>query len=71
MLNNFTKTINFSASSTIDGQIALYMGASVRNDGEINLNQSIRDSSIYIKNRQQVEEDFEEFKGRVIGNVNG
>lgn len=74
MLNNFTKTMNFSANSTIEGEdgavyIVLYMNASIGRDGDININQSIKNHSLYVQNQTQVEKDFEEFRNEVIKNA--
>ena len=70
MLNNFTKTINLSATSDIevDGKnnVVMYMNATINVNGDVNINQSIRNKELYITNQEEVDTDFAEFKKSVM-----
>ena len=70
MLNNFTKTINLSATSDIgvDGKnsVVMYMNATINVNGDVNINQSIRNKELYITNQEEVDTDFVEFKKSVM-----
>ena len=70
MLNNFTKTTTLSASSDIevDGKnnLVMYMNATINSNGDVNINQSIRNKDLYITNQEEVDTDFVEFKKSVM-----
>ena len=73
MLNNFTKSTTLSASSDIevDGKdnIIMYMNATINANGDVNINQSIRNKDLYITNQEEVDADFAEFKTSVMAYV--
>ena len=75
MLNNFTKSINLSASSDIevDGKnnIIMYMNATITSGGDVNINQSIRNKELYVANQEIVDADFTAFKSEVMTYVEG
>ena len=70
MLNNFSKQINLSATSDIevDGKnnTVIYMNATITANGDVNINQSIRNKELYIANQETVDTDYIEFKKSVM-----
>ena len=75
MLNGLTKSINLSATSDIevDGKnnVVMYMNATINSNGDVNINQSIRNKELYIANQEVVDADFAEFKTFVMAYVEG
>ena len=73
MLNNLSKSITVSATSTIEvdskQNTVMYMNATINSTGDVNINQSIRDKVLYIINQEEVDSDFTEFKATVMGYV--
>ena len=70
MLNNFSKSINLSATSDIESEgknnVVMYMNATVSSNGDVNINQSIRNKELYIANQELVDADYVEFKKSVM-----
>ena len=70
MLNSFSKSITLSATSDIevDGKnnVVMYMNATVSSNGDVNINQSIRNKELYIANQELVDADYVEFKRSVM-----
>ena len=70
MLNNFSKSINLSATSDIESEgknnVVMYMNATVNSNGDVNINQSIRNKELYIANQELVDADYVEFKRSVM-----
>ena len=70
MLNNFSKSINLSATSDIESEgknnVVMYMNATVNSNGDVNINQSIRNKELYIANQEVVDADYVEFKRSVM-----
>ena len=75
MLNGLTKSINLSATSDIevDGKnnVVMYMSATINSNGDVNINQSIRNKELYIANQDVVDADYAEFKAAVMTYVEG
>ena len=75
MLNGLTKSINLSATSDIevDGKnnVVMYMNATINSNGDVNINQSIRNKELYIANQDVVDADYAEFKASVMTYVEG
>lgn len=73
MLNNLSKSITVSATSTIEvdnkQNTVMYMNATINSTGDVNINQSIRDKELYIANQKEVDADFAEFKNIVMSYV--
>ena len=73
MLNNLSKSITVSATSTIEvdnkQNTVMYMNATINSTGDVNINQSIRDKELYIANQKEVDTDFAEFKNTVMSYV--
>ena len=73
MLNNFSKSITLSATSDIevDGKnnTVMYMNATINVNGDVNINQSIRNKELYIANQDVVDADYTEFKTSVMSYV--
>lgn len=66
MLNNYTQTVNASASSLINGKPVVYMVASIRSGEAPSINSAYQDMELYNQNKSEVDADFEEFKDRVF-----
>ena len=70
MLNNFSKSINLSATSDIESEgknnVVMYMNATVSSNGDVNINQSIRNKELYIANQELIDADYVEFKKSVM-----
>lgn len=75
MLNNFSKSINLSATSEIevDGKnnVVMYMNATINSSGDVNINQSIRNKELYVANQEVVDADYAEFKASIMTYVEG
>ena len=73
MLNSFSKSIKLSATSDIevDGKnnVVMYMNATINSNGDVNINQSIRNKELYISNQDVVDADYTEFKTSVMAYV--
>ena len=73
MLNSFSKSITLSATSDIevDGKnnVVMYMNATINSNGDVNINQSIRNKELYISNQDVVDADYTEFKTYVMDYV--
>lgn len=73
MLNSFSKSITLSATSDIevDGKnnVVMYMNATINSNGDVNINQSIRNKELYISNQDVVDADYTEFKTSVMAYV--
>ena len=70
MLNSFSKSITLSSTSDIevDGKnnVVMYMNATINSNGDVNINQSIRNKELYISNQDAVDADYTEFKKSVM-----
>ena len=73
MLNSFSKSITLSATSDIevDGKnnVVMYMNATINSNGDVNINQSIRNKELYISNQDVVDADYTEYKTSVMAYV--
>ena len=73
MLNSFSKSITLSATSDIevDGKnnVVMCMNATINSNGDVNINQSIRNKELYISNQDVVDADYTEFKTSVMAYV--
>lgn len=61
------KTINLNGTSEIDGQVVVYMNASLSTDGttNVNINKNITNQELYNTNKVQVRADMTEFEAEV------
>ena len=61
------KTINLNATSEVDGQVVVYMNASLSTDGttNANINKNITNQELYNANKVQVRADMAEFEAEV------
>lgn len=61
------KTININGNSEIDGQVVVYMSASISTDGNTNanINKNIANQELYNANKSQVRADMAEFEDEV------
>ena len=49
----------------------MYMNATINSNGDVNINQSIRNKELYIANQDVVDADYAEFKAAVMTYVEG
>lgn len=64
---NTNKTITISGTSTIDGQIVVYMSASLSTDGttQENINKVVQNQDLYNKNKEAIRKDMRNFEDAV------
>ena len=64
---NTNKTININGNSMIDGQVVVYMSASLSTDGSTNenINKNISNQSLYELNKTEVRKDMRDFEDLV------
>ncbi|MGG2466851.1 hypothetical protein ACOV1W_03890 [Paraclostridium bifermentans] len=62
------KTITINGSSVIDGQIVVYMNASLSTDGTSNenINKNIQNQELYSNNKDAVRKDMRDFEDLVF-----
>lgn len=63
------KTITINGSSVVDGQIVVYMNASLSTDGTSNenINKNIQNQELYSNNKDAVRKDMRDFEDLVFG----
>lgn len=64
---NTNKTININGTSVIEGQVVVYMSASLSTDGSTNenINKNISNQSLYEANKTEVRQDMRDFEDLV------
>lgn len=64
---NTNKTITISGTSSIDGQVVVYMSASLSTDGSTqeNINKSVQNQELYSKNKVAIRKDMRDFEDLV------
>lgn len=64
---NTNKTINISGTSTIEGQVVVYMNSSLSTDGSTNenINKNINNQLLYDSNKEAVRQDMRDFENLV------
>lgn len=62
------KTITINGSSVVDGQIVVYMNASLSTDGTSNenINKNIQNQELYSNNKDSVRKDMRDFEDLVF-----
>lgn len=62
------KTITINGSSVVDGQIVVYMNASLSTDGTSNenINKNIQNQELYANNKEAVRKDMRDFEDLVF-----
>lgn len=62
------KTITINGSSVVDGQIVVYMNASLSTDGTSNenINKNIQNQELYVTNKEAVRKDMRDFEDLVF-----
>lgn len=62
------KTITINGSSLVDGQIVVYMNASLSTDGTSNenINKNIQNQELYSNNKEAVRKDMRDFEDLVF-----
>lgn len=66
MLKDFTQLTTMTANSYVNGEIALAMRATLSEEDSWNISKTIRNSSLYLANKETCEQDYEEFEARVL-----
>ncbi|GAA0104259.1 hypothetical protein UT300013_08810 [Paraclostridium sordellii] len=63
-----SKTITINGNSVIDGQIVVYMNASLSTDGSSNenINKNIQNQELYASNKEAVRKDMRDFEDLVF-----
>ena len=62
------KTITINGSSVVDGQIVVYMNASLSTDGTSNenINKNIQNQELYSNNKEAVRKDMRDYEDLVF-----
>ncbi|WP_270659460.1 hypothetical protein [Paraclostridium bifermentans] len=62
------RTITINGSSVVDGQIVVYMNASLSTDGTSNenINKNIQNQELYASNKEAVRKDMRDFEDLVF-----
>lgn len=62
------RTITINGSSIIDGQVVVYMNASLNTDGTSNenINKNIQNQELYSNNKDSVRKDMRDFEDLVF-----
>lgn len=64
---NTNKTITISGTSSIDGQVVVYMSASLSTNGSTqeNINKLVQNQELYSKNKVAIRKDMRDFEDLV------
>ena len=64
---NINKTITISGTSIIDGQVIVYMSASLSTDGttQESLSKTVQNQEVYNKNKEAIRKDMRDFEDLV------
>ncbi|MCU9808372.1 hypothetical protein LEQ06_09455 [Paraclostridium sp. AKS46] len=64
---NTNKTININGNSVIDGQVIVYMNATLNSEGSTNesINKTIQNLELYNSNKDVVRKDMRDFEDLV------
>lgn len=68
MLKVVNESHNFSANSEIEGNVVLYMSASVTGLN-INFSQNIQNLELYVANKETVDADYADFQEYVLNKI--
>lgn len=63
---NGTSTINDASGAPI---IVASMYATINEDGNVNINKTITNRTVYAANKSEVQKDFDDFENLVYGNI--
>lgn len=66
MISNYSKTVNITATSTIDGKPVVSMRGTVGEDSTWNIAKTIRNPELYLQNQETCEADYAEFEAKVL-----
>lgn len=66
MMKDFSKVTTMTANSTIDNAVAVAMRATLNEDGTWTLNKTIRNADLYLANKTECDNDYEEFETKVL-----
>ena len=75
MLAGQQETRNFNAISMVDmaqdgtGLPIMYMQAALSADGKLSFSNTIGDTNLYLKNKEDVDKDWQEFQANVIKKI--
>lgn len=70
MLSTINRTVNLSAQSTFDGNVAVYMSANLRTGETPNITTAYKDVNLYQANEEQADADYAEFRDKVFEMAN-
>lgn len=66
MMTDFAKVTTMTANSTIDNTVAVGMRATLNEDGTWALNKTIRNTTVYMTNKTECDNDYEKFETKVL-----
>lgn len=66
MMKDLTKVTTMTANSYIDNAIAVGMRATLNEEGTWNVSKAIRNSELYLANKETCDADYAEFEAEVL-----
>ena len=66
MMKDFAKTTTIIANSVIENTVAVGMRATVNEDGTWNVMKNVRNTEVYLQNKEVCDADYEEFELKVL-----
>lgn len=65
MLKNVRHMTNLNGESIINDTAVVYMSATIRSEGEISIDKSVRDWALYKENKAECNKDYADFEAMV------
>lgn len=65
MLKNVRHMTNLNGESIINDTVVVYMSATIRSEGEISIDKSVRDWALYKENKTECNKDYSDFEAMV------
>lgn len=66
MMRDFSKVTTMTANSVIREVVAVGMRATLNEDGTWNLAKNVRNSEVYLENKETCDADYAEFEEEVL-----
>ena len=66
MMKDYSKITTITANSTIDSTVAVAMRATLNEDGTWNVAKNVRNTEVYLANKEECDTDYAEFEAKVL-----
>lgn len=66
MMKDFVRVTTMTANSVVDDVVAVGMRATLNEDGTWNIAKTIRNSEVYLANKEVCDADYTEFEAEVL-----